>query len=315
MRALHRHGVRGANRQSSVGAICFHRVGEERLTTAGAEHEEEVRVAEAESGFQLEGSGAEAYERYMVPIHCTALAEDLLDRVRVGLRERVLDVACGTGVVSRHAARRVGPLGHVTGVELNPAMLVVARQAAAYLDQVEFVEGSALELPVPDAHFDVVVCQQAIMFFPDREQAVQEMYRALKPGGRVGLNVFRTPEFVPSFAYLIESLEKHAGQDAADFMRAPFVMQSVAQMRSLFEQAGFSEIKVEIRVGTLRYPSIEHLVRYETLNMPEPEIQSPRMQQALAREMASLAEANVDDFGAVFPVQQFVVVARRESGT
>ena len=187
-----------------------------------------------DSGFQLKGVGPEAYERYMVPIHCVALAEDLLDRVNARPREHVLDVACGTGIVSRHAAQRVGPLGQVTGVELNSAMLEVARQAASYSDQIEFLEGDALKLPLPDGQFDVVVCQQAIMFIPDREQAVREMHRALKPGGRVGLNVFRTPEFVPSFGYLIEALKKHAGAEIADFMRAPFVMESVEQMRSLF---------------------------------------------------------------------------------
>jgi ubiquinone/menaquinone biosynthesis C-methylase UbiE len=239
------------------------------------------------------------------------LAEDLIERVRLRPREHALDVACGTGIVSRYAALRVGTLGHVTGVELNPAMIEIARHAAAYFDQIEFLEGSALELPVPDAHFDVVLCQQAVMFFPDRERALQEMYRALKPGGRVGLNVFRTPEFVPSFAYLIQALEKHAGPAAAEFMRAPFVMKNVSQMRSLFEQAGFTDIEVVIRVDTLRYPSIEHLVRYETLNIPEPEIHKSKVQEALTREMKLLTEANVDDYGAVFPVQQFVVVATR----
>ena len=127
-------------------------------------------MAYDESGFQLKGAGPEAYERYMVPIHCMTLAEDLVDRMRLRPREHVLDVACGTGIVSRHAAQRVGTLGHVIGVELNPAMLEVARDAAAYFDQIEFLEGNALELPVPDTHFDVVVCQQAIMFLPDREQ-------------------------------------------------------------------------------------------------------------------------------------------------
>jgi ubiquinone/menaquinone biosynthesis C-methylase UbiE len=263
------------------------------------------------SGFQLKGAGPEAYERYMVPIHCKALAEDLVDRVRVRPRERVLDIACGTGIVARYAADLVGTLGHVTGVELNPAMIEVAQHASTYYDQIEFLEGSALELPVPDAHFDVAVCQQAIMFFPDREMAVREMHRTLKPGGRVGLNVFRTPEFVPSFGYLIAALEKHAGSAAAEFMRAPFVMESVAQMRSLFEQAGFIDIEVVIRVDTLRYPSVEHLVRYETLNMPQPEVHTPQTQDALKREMETLAEANIDDHGVVFPVQQFVVVARR----
>lgn len=268
-------------------------------------------MANEESGFQLQGSGPEAYERYMVPLHCMALAEDLIQRVQLRPCEHVLDVACGTGIVSRYAALRVGTFGHVTGVELNPAMIEIARHAAAYFDQIEFLEGSALELPVPDAHFDVVLCQQAIMFFPDQARAVQEMYRALKPGGRVGLNVFRTSEFVPSFAYLIQALEKHAGRAAADFMRAPFVMESVDQMRSLFEQAGFTDIEVIIRVDTLRYPSIAHLVRYETLNMPDPEIHTRQVQEALTREMETLAEANIDDQGAVFPVQQFVVVATR----
>lgn len=251
----------------------------------------------------------------MVPIHCISLAEDLIDRVRLRPRDQVLDVACGTGIVSRYSAQRVGPQGHVTGVDLNPAMIEVARRAAAYYPQIEFLEGGAIELPVPDAHFDVVLCQQAIMFFPDRERAVQEMYRALKPGGSVGLNVFRTPEFVPAFAYLIQALEKHAGTEAADFMRAPFVMESVAQMRALFEQAGFTDIEVVVRIGALRYPSVEHLVRYETLNMSEPEIHTQQMQEALTREMESLTQAHIDDQGVIFPVQQFVVVARRPVAT
>lgn len=268
-------------------------------------------MADDESGFQLTGTGAEAYERYMVPIHCLALAEDLVDRVSVQPREHVLDVACGTGVVSRCAAHRVGSLGRVTGVELNPEMIEVAQKAAEYIDQVEFLEGDALELPVADKQFDVALCQQAIMFLPDRERAVREMHRALKPGGRVGLDVFRTPEFVPSFAHLIHALGKHAGPDAAEFMRAPFVMESVGQMRALFEQAGFTNIEVVIRIDTLRYPSVAHLVRYETLNIPDDMIRTEKVQEALTREMTGLVEANIDDQGVVFPVQQFVVTAER----
>ncbi len=82
-------------------------------------------------------------------------------------------------------------------------------------------------------------------------------------------------------------------------------------MRSLFEQVGFMDIEVVIRADTLRYPSVEHLVRYETLNMSEPEIHTPKMQEALIREREALTEANMDDHGVVFPVQQSVVVARR----
>ena len=268
-------------------------------------------MIEDASGFQLKGTGPDAYERYMVPIHCLTRAEDLMDRVHLKPRERVLDVACGTGVVSRFAASRVGFLGHITGVELNPAMLEVARQISACYDQIEFVEGSALELPVPDSQFDAVLCQQAIMFFPDRVKAVREMYRALKPGGRVGLNVWRTPEYNPTFECLITALEKHAGDEAVEFMRSPFVMKSVSEMRMIFEQAGFTDISVVIRVDTLRYPSVAHLVRFETLNIPNPELQSDEMQKTLTREMDDLVRGFIDDEGVVFPLQDYVVVARR----
>ncbi len=268
-------------------------------------------MADNGSGFQLRGSGPEAYERYMVPIHCLSRAEDLLDRVQLKPRERVLDVACGTGVVSRYAATKVGFLGHVTGVELNPAMLEVARKISACYDQIEFVEGSALELPVPDSQFDAVLCQQAIMFFPDRVKAVREMYRALKPGGRVGLNVWRSTEYNPTFDCLIKALEKHVGQEAAKFMRSPFVMKSVAELRTIFEQAGFVDIQVIIRVDTLRYPSVAHLVRFETLNIPDPEIQTDAVQEALTREMNQLVSGYIDDEGVVFPLQDYVVVGRR----
>lgn len=263
------------------------------------------------SGFQLKGAGPEAYERYMVPIHCLDRAEDLIDRVNLQPRERVLDVACGTGIVSRYAAQRVGNLGHVTGVELNPDMIQIARELSHYFDQIEFIDGSALDLPVSDSQFDVVLCQQAIMFFPDREAAVREMYRVLKIGGRVGLNVWRTPEFNPAFLHLINTLDKHAGSEAAEFMRTLFIMKSVGEMRALFEQAGFLDICVVIRIDTLRYPSIAHLVRYETLNITDPAVHTKEMQDVLIREMNTLVEANIDDHGVVFPVQDFVVVAKR----
>lgn len=268
-------------------------------------------MVSSESGFQLKGAGPEAYERYMIPIHCRTRVADLLDRVSPQPGEHILDVACGTGIVSRNAALRVGQLGHVTGVELNPAMLKVAREMAKYLEQIEFLEGNALDLPVPDSQFDVVLCQAAIQFIPDREKAIREMYRALKPGGRVGLNVFRTAEFNPAFDNLIAALEKCAGPEAAMFLRAPFVMNSVAEMRSLFEQAGFKDIRVVIRIETVRYPSVAHLVRYETLNIPDPEIQKDETQEALTRHMEKLVEAHVDDHGVVFPAQDFVVVAKR----
>lgn len=134
--------------------------------------------------FQVSGNAAEHYERYIVPTIFIPWSTDLLERAALQPGERVLDVACGTGVVARHAAQQVGSDGTVTGLDLNPVMLEVARTQAASSDAVvEWHQGDAGALPFDDAAFDVVLCQQGLQFFPDKVKALREMHRVLVPGG------------------------------------------------------------------------------------------------------------------------------------
>lgn len=271
-------------------------------------------MAEGKSGWQLTGTAPENYERYMVPAHCLTRASDLIERAGLQPGETVLDVACGTGIVSRYAARRVGHFGKVTGVDLNSALLEVARKVSAYFEPaIEFLEGSAEEIPLPDSQFDVVFCQQALMFFPNREKALRQMHRVLKPDGRIALNVWRSEEFNPVYAHLIAALEKHMGADAANIMRSPFITKSVPEIRSLFEKAGFKDIRVAIRVDTVRFPSVAEFVRQETASMPVPSLQAQmsEAQEPLTRKMSKALEPYVDDYGLVCPVQDYVAVARR----
>lgn len=151
------------------------------------------------------------------------------------------------------------------------------------------------------------------MFFPDRAKALREMHRVLKPDGRIALNVWRAAQFNPVYRHLIAALEKHVGANAADVMRSPFVTRSVAEMRSLLEQARFQDIQVIIRVDTVRFPSIPEFVRQEIESMPVPELQVEmcERQEDLTREMSELLESYVDDWGVVCPVQDYVAVARR----
>ena len=247
----------------------------------------------------------------MVPIHCLSRAEDLLDRVLLRSGSQLLDVGCGTGVVSRAAARRMGATGQVTGVELNADMLDVARRASAFLEGIEFREGDACALPMEDESVDVVVSQHALMFIPDRAAAVADMRRVVKPGGHVALSVFRGLDHNPHFAALCDALSRHAGREAADFMAAAFVIDSVGQMRELFEGAGWRDVEVTLRVETARYPSVDRLVRYETLNIPDEHVQEEPVQGALIEEMRAFAKGYLDDRGVVFPTSDYVVVARR----
>src|SRR5262252_7176507 len=136
--------------------------------------------------WQVGGSAAELYQRYMVPLVASLWAADLIDRAAPGRGERVLDIACGTGVVSRLAAERMGS-GRVVGLDINAGMLAVARSLNS--TSIEWYEGSALAMPFPDASFDLCLCQLGLQFFPDRPAAIRDMFRVLQLGGRGALSV------------------------------------------------------------------------------------------------------------------------------
>src|ERR1700732_4783842 len=136
--------------------------------------------------WQLTMEAAERYERYPARYILGPWAPLLVEAARLTAGERVLDIACGTGVVTRAAAKRVGPTGRIVGIDLNPGMIAVARSLPAPIGaSIEWLERSALDLQLEDASFDVVLCQQGLQFFPDKTVALQEMRRVLDNGGRL----------------------------------------------------------------------------------------------------------------------------------
>jgi SAM-dependent methyltransferase len=152
----------------------------------------------------------------------------------------------------------------VVGVDLNPGMLKVARTirlgSSHSGPQVEWQEASADKLPFPDASFDVVCCQLGLQFFADQSAALREMHRVLAAGGRLAVMVWRALDESPGFARLAEALERHVGEAAAAIMRAPFGLSSADQLEGLVRNAGFQEVAIQQRVGTVRFPSPERLV-------------------------------------------------------
>src|SRR5918993_2770365 len=113
--------------------------------------------------WQLEESSAESYERYLVPLFFAPGAQYLIELAALGVGERVLDVACGTGIVARSAAPRVGANGRVVGLDLNEGMLEVARMASSEVHPaIEWQQGDATDMPLRDRAFDVVFCQQGL---------------------------------------------------------------------------------------------------------------------------------------------------------
>lgn len=206
------------------------------------------------------GSAPENYERYFVPVIGAPLAEDLVARAALAPGERVLDVACGTGVVSRLAAKRVGSSGSVTGVDVNAGMLGVARIAAADV-AAEWLEANADALPLADDSFDVAFCQLGLQFFVDRVASLRELRRVLAPGGRALVSV---PGPTPALFELMEAaLTRCVDADAASFVEAVFSLHEPGAVASLMREAGFTRVSAGSEQWTLRLPApIDFLWQY-----------------------------------------------------
>ena len=199
------------------------------------------------------GSAPENYERYFVPAIGGPLAADLVEAAALRPGERVLDVACGTGVVTRRAAERVGAGGAVAGLDVNAAMLAVARSAAATASPpIRWYESSAEAMPLPDESFDVVLCQLGLQFIPDKGAALREMRRVLVPGGRLLASVPGPSAF---FDVMDEAIARHVDAETAAFVRLVFSLYDPARLEALARDAGLRDVSVRTYAKTLRLPA------------------------------------------------------------
>jgi ubiquinone/menaquinone biosynthesis C-methylase UbiE len=197
------------------------------------------------------GSASENYQRYFVPVIGGPFAEDLIAEAALRRGERVLDVASGTGVVARLAAERVGPSGTVCALDLNPAMLSVARSVPSTGAAIRWYETSAESIPLPDDAFDVVLCQLGLQFVADKSAALREMHRVLAAGGRM---IVTTPPPNAFFDVLDEAMTRHVGSEAGAFVRMVFSLDDPAIIDRLFREAGFVDVNVRTYAKGLRLP-------------------------------------------------------------
>ncbi|HZO26789.1 MAG TPA: class I SAM-dependent methyltransferase [Chloroflexota bacterium] len=202
---------------------------------------------------QVTRSAAEVYEDFFVPALFQQWADRMIQAAQVQAGQRVLDVACGTGVFARAASNRVGAAGSVIGVDVNEGMLAVARRVAP---EIEWHAVRAEALPFEDATFDVVGCQFGLMFFEDRPAALREMVRVLCPGRHLAVAVWDRLEASPGYAAMVELLRRLFGEQVAAALDAPFVLGDRDLLQSVFEAAGIVDAEIRTEVGTARFPSL-----------------------------------------------------------
>jgi ubiquinone/menaquinone biosynthesis C-methylase UbiE len=255
---------------------------------------------------------AELYERVVARHILGPWAPMLVDAARLAGGERVLDLACGTGVVTRIAAQRVGPQGRVTGIDLNAGMVSVARSLPAPDGgPVEWLEGSALAIPLSDASVDVVLCQQGVQFFLDKALALREMRRVLDRGGRLALSVWRSAGVYNSAVG--EALARFVGEDTASRFCASRNVPGKEELEHLAVAAGFSDVNVRISRMNIHLPSLDGFVLEHLAGTPvaasiaavDPESRK-NIGASVRREMQRFNDGD----GVTYPEEIHMVAAR-----
>jgi ubiquinone/menaquinone biosynthesis C-methylase UbiE len=192
------------------------------------------------------GSIPENYDRYLGPVLFDPYASDLVTRLNLPESASVLELACGTGIVTQRLRDRLGPAARLVATDLNQSMLDYAARKLGPEAAVEWKQADATDLPFDDQSFDAVVCQFGMMFFPDKEQAMRETYRVLKPGGTFLFSVWDKIEnnHLPHIAHKI--ISQFFEDNPPDFYEVPFSFHDPKTIKSLVSAAGFRQIQVSL---------------------------------------------------------------------
>jgi SAM-dependent methyltransferase len=259
--------------------------------------------------WQVSDDAAVVYEEKFVPALFGHWPPWVANTVGIGPGDHVLDVACGTGVLAREARKRVAPGGSVTGLDLNEGMLAVARRVQP---DITWHQGDAAALPFEEGRFDVVVSQFALMYFPERVAALREMWRVLKPGGRLGVSSWASFEKAEGYRRLAEIAERHTSAEAAAILRSPFVLGNVDELLGLYRDADIGPVDLQTREDFAHFPSIEEFVSAEVKGSPLDDLLSEQDYRTLLNEAEErLADFRHEDGRISVPMAAHIVTARK----
>lgn len=189
-------------------------------------------------------SVASGYDNLLVPVLFEPWAERLVEAHRPWEGRRVLDLACGTGIVARLLAGRVGSSGRVIGADANDEMLEVARKRCAGLTPaVEFMTCGAHSLDVSSESIDIVICQQGFQFFAEKRAAASEIYRVLRAEGKVVATTWCPVSKCQFFGAICDALSAIGEPEISDAMRVPFDDMPLSELTAPFESTGFVRVR------------------------------------------------------------------------
>jgi Methylase involved in ubiquinone/menaquinone biosynthesis len=261
--------------------------------------------------WQVPGSSPEIYETVFVPAMMGEWASRVIALANPQPGESVLDVACGTGALTRVVAQSIGPNGRVVGLDLSPEMLAEARKIRldpSSIAPIEWRDGDVSAMPFENETFDIVFCNFGLMFFPDRVVALKEMRRVLRPDGRLALAVWGSIARCPGQMAMKESWRRHFTEDAGLF-DAQHSLGNPEIVLSLIQNAGFRDVSVQPVMGAVRLPSPGHLARSYGA-MADIEADEKTRTQVIDEVSAAL-QSYVGAEGLEYPIEAILASARK----
>ncbi len=215
----------------------------------------------------VRSSSATAYDQRLVPWYFQHWASRMVQLAALGPSSQVVDLACGSGMITRALLPELGPTGTIASIDLNPGMLAHA-QSTVDDDRVSWHEADAGDLPVSDATVDVVCCHQGLQFFPDRGTALDQIHRVLRPGGRLVVAVWGSLDDNPLVAGLSESTGEFLGHDVGQAMTGPCGFPDPEELRAVLDKRGFVYVEVEAVSGIARHPDVRDAMDGQFVAVP-----------------------------------------------
>jgi ubiquinone/menaquinone biosynthesis C-methylase UbiE len=262
---------------------------------------------------EFTGSIPAAYDRYLGPVLFQPYAEELAARLQVDESGSVLELACGTGILTRVLRNHLPSTVKLTATDLNEPMF---RHAAAKFGEdeaVQWLQADACSLPFDDRMFDAVVCQFGIMFVPDKALAAREALRVLKPGGLFLFNVWDAMEHNKLGQLTHLTIASYFDKDPPTFYEVPFGYHDQNEIKRVLEAAGFREIKTEVVAKVASASRAEDVATGFVHGNPVAVAIAERDPLLLPVITKALAQAITDRFGETdirAPMRAIVVQAR-----
>ncbi len=261
------------------------------------------------SGWQLSGDAPTFYTRYAYAMQ-EPWTGDLILQARCKDGDRVLDVACGPGLVAGRVNQVSNATCKITGIDINEAMLNAARK----IPDIDWHLGSATALPFADGSFEVVFCQQGLQYFPDRAAAMREMSRVLTPGGRLSLNVWGSLDRQPFDIVYRDCVRAFFGPDALIPSSLGFSLSTAGELRKLATDACLRDVQIRFEHRTARYPVMGEFLTGWTQSLPNAGrflAFSEEMRNRFIAYLSERLEDYIDDGGIAIPRENHFLIATR----